>query len=164
MIIAMAETVDKHAVGVEGRGESIVSIDSEVWAALKTKATGNGRWRLTGDERVVEYRRKRRKVKVSARVCGDERWNWFLTRLTQRRGRNSVYSAAMTTRCLRTAIRTRVARGLYRFNRRAGVWTDTDAEFDGTGLQVFDMPRPVDCRWIGGTTGARIYCTGVLSA
>ena len=50
-IIAMAETVDKHAVGVEGRGESIVSIDSEVWAALKTKATGNGRWRLTGDKR-----------------------------------------------------------------------------------------------------------------
>ena len=41
-ILAMAETVDKHAVGVEGRGESIVSIDSDVWAALKTKATGMG--------------------------------------------------------------------------------------------------------------------------
>ena len=61
-ILAMDE--DKHAVGVEGRGESIVSIDSEVWAALKTKATGNGRWRLTGDKRVVEYRRKRRKAKA----------------------------------------------------------------------------------------------------
>ena len=45
----------------------------------------------------------------------------------------------------------------------AGVWTDTDAEFDGTGLQVFDMPRPAVCRWVGGSTGARIYCTGVLS-
>ena len=61
-ILAMAE--DKRAVGVEGRGESIVSIDGDVWAALKTRATGNGRWRLTGDKRVVEYRRKRRKVKA----------------------------------------------------------------------------------------------------
>lgn len=42
------------------------------------------------------------------------------------------------------------------------VWTDTDVEFDGVGLQKFDTPQGQLCRFAGGMTGARIYCTNVL--
>ena len=43
-----------------------------------------------------------------------------------------------------------------------GVWTDTDVEFDGVGLQSFDTPQGQLCRFAGGATGARIYSTNVL--
>lgn len=43
-----------------------------------------------------------------------------------------------------------------------GVWTDADVEFTGVGIQRFYTHQGALCRFSGGTTGARIYCTNVL--
>ena len=43
-----------------------------------------------------------------------------------------------------------------------GVWTDVDPEFTGTGILKFDTHQGALCRFAGGSTGARIYCTNVL--
>ena len=44
-----------------------------------------------------------------------------------------------------------------------GTWIDTDVDFTGVGIQFFHVPAGgASYRMNGGTTGARVYCTGVL--
>ena len=43
-----------------------------------------------------------------------------------------------------------------------GVWTDAGGSFDAVGIKKFETHTGALCRWAGGTTGARIWSTGVL--
>ena len=45
---------------------------------------------------------------------------------------------------------------------RGGLWTNSDVNFTGTGIQKFDTNTGALCRFAGGATGARIYCTNVM--
>lgn len=56
LAIAESELPNARLVGKEGKGESVVSIDDDVWNAGNPNAKANGRWYLTGDARVVESR------------------------------------------------------------------------------------------------------------
>ena len=53
--IAETDAPDSRAVGHEGPGESVVSVDADVWAALKQRVTASGRWYLVDGDQVVKY-------------------------------------------------------------------------------------------------------------